>query len=128
MLVPAQSSPQGDESMKKLFAVLTLLGVLTMFSGFALAGEEHKHAKKGEWTGTVSDSMCGAKADHSASCTKGCVEKGAALVFVNDADKAVFKVSNSDKLKGHEGHQVKVSGSVDKDTLTITEVAMLEKK
>ncbi len=114
--------------MKKLFAVLTLLTVVTMFSGFALAGDEHKHAKKGEWTGTVSDSMCAAKENHSEGCTKGCVEKGASLVFVNDADKAVFKVSNTDKLKGHEGHQVKVTGTVDKDTLTITEVAMLEKK
>jgi len=119
---------KGDESMKKLFAVLTLLTVITMFSGFALAGDEHKHATKGEWTGTVSDSQCAAKADHTEGCTKGCVAKGASLVFVNDADKAVFKVSNSDKLKGHEGHQIKVTGTVDKDTLTITEVAMLEKK
>ncbi|MGH9556008.1 MAG: hypothetical protein ACRD2Y_09325 [Terriglobales bacterium] len=108
--------------MKKLFAVLTLL---TLVSVFALAGDQ---AKKSEWTGTVSDSMCGAKAGHSADCTKKCAEKGSALVFVNDADKAVLKVSNADKLKGHEGHQVKVSGTLDKDTLTITEVAMVEKK
>ena len=114
--------------MKKLFAVLTLLTVVTMFSGFALAGDEHKHAKTGEWTGTVSDSKCAAKADHTEGCTKGCVAKGASLVFVNDADKSVLKVSNADKLQGHEGHQVKVTGSIDKDTLTITEVAMLEKK
>jgi hypothetical protein len=114
--------------MKKLFAVLTLLSLLTLVSGSALAGDEHKHAKKGEWTGIVSDSKCGAKAGHSEGCTKGCVEKGASLVFVNDADQSVLKVSNADKLKGHEGHQVKVTGTVDKDTLTITEVAMLEKK
>lgn len=108
--------------MKRLFAVLTLLALMSVV---ALA--DH-HQKKGEWTGTVSDSMCGAKADHSADCTKKCVAKGAALVFVNDADKAVLKVSNADKLTGHEGHHVKVNGTLEKDTLTITEVAMVEHK
>ena len=107
--------------MKKLFAVLTLL---TLMSVFALAGEE----KKSEWTGTVSDAMCGAKENHSADCTKSCAKKGSALVFVNDADKAVLKVSNADKLKGHEAHHVKVTGTVENDTLTIAEVAMVESK
>jgi len=108
--------------MKKLFAVLTLL---TLVSAFALADQ---HAKKSEMTGTVSDEKCGAKEGHSAACTKGCAEKGAALVFINDADKSVLKVSNSDKLKGHEGHQVKVTGTVDKGILTIAEVSMVEPK
>ncbi len=108
--------------MKKLLAVLTLL---TLVSAFAVA--DH-HAKKNEWTGTVSDSMCGAKAGHTADCTKKCVEKGSALVFVDDADKSVLKVSNSDKLKGHEGHHVKVTGSVDKGVLTIAQVSMVEHK
>lgn len=108
--------------MKKLFAVLTLI---TLVSALALA--DH-HMKKGEWTGTVSDAMCGAKADHSADCTKKCAEKGSALVLVNDADKAVLKVSNGDKLKGHEAHHVKVTGTLEKDTLTIAEVSMVEDK
>ena len=108
--------------MKKLFAVFTLL---MLASVFAVAGHE---AKKGEWTGSVSDAMCGAKAGQTADCTKKCAEKGSALVFVNDADKSVLKVSNADKLKGHEGHHIKVSGTVDKDTLTIAEVSMVESK
>ena len=108
--------------MKKLFAVLTLV---TLVSALALA--DH-HMKKGEWTGTVSDAMCGAKENHSADCIKGCAKKGTALVFVNDEDKAVLKVSNADKLAGHEGHHVKVTGTVEKDTLTITEVSMVEHK
>ncbi|MCI0355515.1 MAG: hypothetical protein L0099_10825 [Acidobacteria bacterium] len=108
--------------MKKLFAVLTLLALVS------LSAVADHHAKKGEWTGTVSDAMCGAKADHSADCTKKCAEKGSALVFVNDPDKAVLKVSNADKLKGHEGHHVKVNGTLENNTLTITEVAMVEHK
>ncbi len=108
--------------MKKLFAVLTLI---TLVSALALA--DH-HMKKGEWTGTVSDAMCGAKENHSADCTKGCAKKGSALVFVNDADKSVLKVSNADKLQGHEAHHVKVTGTLEKDTLTIAEVSMVEDK
>ena len=108
--------------MKKLFAVLTLLALVSMF---ALAGEQ---GKKGEWTGNVSDAMCGAKAGQTADCTKKCAEKGSALVFVNDADQSVLKVSNADKLKGHEGHHIKVSGTVDKDTLSIAAVSMVESK
>ena len=102
--------------MKKLFAVLTLI---TLASSLALAGG---------WTGTVSDAMCGAKAGQTADCTKKCAEKGSALVFVNDADKSVLKVSNADKLQGHEGHHIKVTGTVEKDTLTIAEVSMVEAK
>ncbi len=108
--------------MKRLFAILTLL---TLVSLFAAAGDQ---AKQGEWTGVVSDAMCGAKAGHTAECTKKCAEKGSALVLVNDADKAVLKVSNADKLAGHEAHHVKVTGTLEKDTLTITEVAMVEQK
>ena len=103
--------------MKKLIA---LVSVVVLFAGMALAG-----AKKGEWTGTVSDSMCGAKANNSAECTKKCIKDGAKMVFVNDSDQKVLEVANPDKLAGHEGHKVKVTGSVDKDMLTVDTVAMM---
>ena len=80
--------------------------------------------KDGSWTGYVSDAKCGAKVD--AACAKKCAEAGEARVFVNDSDKSVLKVSNQDALKGHEGHHVKVSGSVDGDTLTVASVSMVQ--
>lgn len=48
------------------------------------------------------------------------------LVFVSDKDKSVLQVANQDVLKGHEGHRIKVKGSVDGDTLTITSVSMMK--
>ncbi|HXE89630.1 MAG TPA: hypothetical protein VNK82_01565 [Terriglobales bacterium] len=104
--------------MKKLIA---LVSVVVLVGGMALAGE----AKKGEWTGTVSDSMCGAKANHSAECTKKCIAGGSKMVLVNDADKKLLEVANPDKLAGHEGHKVKVTGSVENDKLTVDTVAMM---
>ena len=80
---------------------------------------------KGSWTGWVSDAKCGAsKID--ADCVKKCEDAGSPLVFVNDKDKSVLQVSNQDTLKGHEGHHVKVKGSVDGDTLTVTSVSMMK--
>jgi len=81
-------------------------------------------AKSGSWTGYVSDAKCGAKVN--ADCTKKCAEAGEKLVFVNDADKSVIAVSNPDVLKGHEGHHVKVQGKLDNNTLTISQVSMVQ--
>jgi hypothetical protein len=103
--------------MKKL---IVLVSLVVLFAGMTLAGE----AKKGEWTGTVSDSMCGAKEGHSAECTKKCIAGGSKMVFVNESDKKILEVANPDKLAGHEGHKVKVTGSVENDKLTVDTVAM----
>ena len=100
--------------MKKMLVSASLL-VLLSISAFA-AGEQ------GSWTGWVSDAKCGAKV--GAACAKKCAEAGQPLVFVNDADKSVLTVSNPDVLKGHEGHHVKVNGSVENNTLTISSLSM----
>jgi hypothetical protein len=52
--------------------------------------------------------------------------QGEARVFVNDSDKTVLAVSNQDALKGHEGHHVRVKGSVDNNTLTVSGVRMMK--
>jgi hypothetical protein len=101
--------------MKQMFLTLFLLATLT--TG-ALAA-----AKKGTWTGWVSDAKCGAKVD--AACAKKCADGGEARVFIEDSDKSVLTVSNQDVLKGHEGHHVNVKGSVDNSTPTVSSVSMI---
>ena len=103
--------------MKRAFLAITAAVLMT--SG-ALAG-----SMEGSWTGWVSDAKCGAsKID--AACVKECEDAGSPLVFVNDKDKSVLQVSNQDVLKGHEGHHIKVKGTVDGDKLTVTSVSMLK--
>jgi hypothetical protein len=101
--------------MKKMFAVMILLGVTTTM---ALAG-----AEKGSWTGKVSDAKCAPKA--SVECSKKCIESGQPVVFVDDKDGSVIQVANQDVLKEHAGHHVKVDGTVEDKKLTVDKVSMI---
>lgn len=77
--------------------------------------------------GYVTDSMCGAKganASHAACMTK-CLAKGAKAVIVTDGDQKVMNVDNPDVLKGHEGHHVAATGSMNGDSIHIDSVKML---
>ena len=103
--------------MKKvLFAVALLMLATGLFAADS-------------WTGYVTDAMCAGKgksgADHAA-CSKKCISGGEAAVLV--VDGKVVKIANQDKVKGHEGHNVTVTGKLDKDTLTIDTVKMVEEK
>ena len=75
-------------------------------------------------TGTVSDSMCGAKhataSADAAACVKKCEDGGAKLVVVSDGK--VYSTDEQDQLKGHEGEEVKVTGSVKGDSIKISKV------
>ena len=82
------------------------------------------------WTGFVTDAGCAAKgksgADH-AGCAKSCLGKGDSAVLVVDGGKVV-KIANQDKIKGHEGQKVIVTGKLEGDTLTIDTLKMPEEK
>lgn len=103
--------------MKKTAIVLGLLLIATT----AFAADS--------WTGFVTDAKCAAGgkggADHAA-CAKKCIGGGEAAVLV--VDGKVVKIANQDKVKGHEGHQVTVTGKLEGDTLTIASLKMTEDK
>jgi hypothetical protein len=102
--------------MKKLLMVMISLVVL---SCLAWAGT-------GTWSGTVSDSNCGAKheagTDADVACVKTCVEKGAKYVLAIGGK--VYQVEPQAKYKDHAGHKVKVTGKMEGDTITAEMVAM----
>jgi SpoU rRNA methylase family enzyme len=107
--------------MKIRFA--SLLIVALFVSTLAVAGDA-------SLTGYVVDSKCGAKAAHegAAECTAKCVKEGAKLVFVNDADKKVYAITDQDKVAAHAGHHVSVKGSLEGDTLTVASIDMAPTK
>ena len=76
------------------------------------------------WTGTVSDSNCGAKHAKASSDAEGCVEKcvsgGAKYVLVSKGK--VYQVDDQDKFKGLGGKSVKVAGTLSGDTITVASV------
>jgi hypothetical protein len=109
-------------SRKVGFLLLNLIVVAGLSASPAFA------AKASTFTGTVSDSMCGAKhamAGDDASCTRTCVSKGSKYALVV-GDK-VYTLDTSDKaaldtLDKHAGAKVTVTGSEKDNTITVTKV------
>jgi hypothetical protein len=77
---------------------------------------------KGEWTGFVSDSKCGAKGNNKghASCAKDCVKNGAKIVFVV-GDK-VYAIKDTKKVENFVGEEVTITGSITDGVLEITKL------
>jgi hypothetical protein len=98
---------------------------LVLVAGFSLASA--KDNKDGSWTGWVTDSMCGAKGGSAkhADCANKCVkEHGAKYALYNPADKKVYVLDPQDKLAEHAGHFVKVTGTVDGETIKVKSIEM----
>lgn len=109
--------------MRKVLSLCLLFCLVLSVASFAFAGDD-----KGDTVnGWVSDSKCGAKGANAgaAACTKKCLNEGAKMVIVTDADQKVLNVENPDALKGHEGHHVAVSGHVTGESLHVMSVKML---
>ena len=107
--------------MRKLLLILVVLCVAFMMVGVSFA------ADASTVNGYVSDSKCGAKGANAgaAECTKKCLQAGAKMVVVTDGDQKVLTVDNPDKLTGHEGHHVAVTGTVKGDSIHVDSVKML---
>ncbi len=103
--------------MKKLFVSVSL-GSMMAVAAFGAT-----------WSGTISDSMCGAKhvdaSEKSQKCVETCVkEHGAAPVLVVGDKIYKFSDDSKDKVMAHLGHKVTVSGKLTGDTITVKSVKM----
>src|ERR1700738_586904 len=109
---------------KKFYVALpaAILSVaLTVSSAFAAPGKT--------FTGTVSDSMCGAKHEmpgDDAGCTRACVSKGSKYALVV-GDK-VYTLETTDKtaletLDKQAGAKATVTGTVNGDVLEVSSVS-----
>jgi len=107
--------------MRKLLLILVVLCVAFMIVGVSFAADATTV------NGYVSDSKCGAKGANAgaAECTKKCLQAGAKMVVVTDGDQKVLTVDNPDKLTGHEGHHVAVTGTVKGESIHVDSVKML---
>jgi len=88
-------------------------------------------AKDMTWDGWISDSKCGAKGANAAhaACAKKCIDMGEKPVLVTDKDQKVVGIDNPDAVKGHEGHHVQVTGTMDDNGMIhVAKVTMLSQK
>lgn len=99
----------------------------------SIAAVQFVGAAPATWTGKISDAMCGVEkhqgdgtmaGDHD--CVAKCVKGGSTYIFVNAADKKVYKIGNQDfaALVQHAGHTVTLTGELKNDTITVTKIAM----
>ena len=100
--------------MKRLLIAATI----TLFTAPAFAAT-------GTWTGTISDSQCGINHEgelNETDCTLRCIQIGFKYVLV--ADGKVLKIANQDfaDLKAHAGHNVKLTGELKGDTITVSKI------
>jgi hypothetical protein len=104
------------------------LALLTLIIATGLMVPTAFGAKAQSFTGTVSDSMCGAKhgmPGDPAGCTRACVSKGSKYALVV-GDK-VYTLETSDKgalatLDKQAGAKVTVTGTEKDNTITVSEV------
>jgi hypothetical protein len=82
------------------------------------------------WKGVVSDEHCGAKhstaSADAAACVEKCVSGGAKYVLVSGGK--VYQVDAQDQFKGLGGKQVKVTGTLSGDAITVTSLAEVKHK
>lgn len=117
--------------MKKIMTLVMAMGLMASMSAFA--GDDKKmqksKAKEITATGIVTDPMCAKSGDKAkmtnSDCAKRCAKDGK-FAFVNDKDGSVWAIENSDAVKGHEGHHVKVMGhpNAEAKSIHISSVSM----
>jgi hypothetical protein len=102
-------------------------------SGQSSASSSQQKSSSGEnsWIGWVTDTQCGAKgvnANH-ADCAAKCVkEKGAKWALYDTKDKKIYILDPQDGATEHAAHHVKVSGTLDGDTIHVTSYKMIASK
>ena len=100
-------------------------------------------APKGKiFKGEIMDSQCAMNASHAemlkkegmgdkdpndsmvkAMCTKNCVKMGGKYVLYDSASKKAYQLDDQTKPGQLAGQNVKVTGTVDKDTIHVTDIA-----
>ncbi len=108
--------------MRKLSVVLLLAVAVVAAAGSA--GQTDA-----SWTGYITDTHCGAQKDFSkhASCAKKCVEGGSGkYALYTPGDKKIYVLEPGEKAAEFSGKQVKVTGKLAGETITVTTIAAVE--
>ena len=100
--------------MKKMLLTVLLPAGLAMAGGHTTV------------TGWISDATCttgnAGSAQAQRDCAKRCLEGGEKAVLVADGDQKVYKLENVPQAKEHLKNKVRITGSIDGDTLTVTKL------
>ena len=101
---------------------LAALAVIAFVSAPAMAAD----TAKGEWTGWVTDTHCGANGanrEHTAACVEKCMKGGSKAQLYVESEKKSYTLSDFSKVKGLVGQKVTVKGTLDSDGTIAVESA-----
>ena len=90
------------------------------------------------WSGQIGDSRCGANHEEDADaagggkqgvpseheCTLSCVKGGSKFVFVSNGKTYQIVNQKDPALETHAGHDVKLTGELKGDTITVSKIEM----
>ena len=109
--------------MKQLLALMLVMTCVGAATTIALAAPQ-------TWTGTISDSQCGANHGgevEDRACTLRCIQIHYDYVFVTGGK--VLKIANQNfgALMEHAGHLVKLTGEQTGDAIVVSKIEMAPK-
>jgi Protein of unknown function (DUF5818) len=76
-----------------------------------------------DFSGYIIDQACAAKPamKGSEACARKCIKGGSPAVLLS-ADAKVYKLDDQAKVTEHAGHKVKVTGTLDGDTIKVESI------
>ena len=105
-----------------------LLGAAVLFATASFAAPQAEStAKAKSWSGYITDAKCAmnAKARTDEACVKKCVAAGEKLVLYDTMNHKVYQLDPQSAVSDHAAHHVRVSGTMDGDTIHVTAVKMI---
>jgi hypothetical protein len=73
----------------------------------------------GEWVGWITDRKCALSGQFTGDKHKACAEAGQPLVFVNEADRKIYTLSDHAKALDLIGQKVLVRGEMKGDAIEV---------
>ena len=105
-----------------------LLGAAVLFATASYAAPQAESTAKAKaWSGYITDAKCAtnAKARTDEACVKKCVAAGEKLVLYDTANHKVYQLDPQSEVSDHASHHVRVSGTMEGDTIHVTAVKMI---
>src|SRR6266568_904583 len=99
--------------MKRGFALFALLSTLSILAFGA------------DFSGYIIDETCASKPamKGNEACARKCIKGGSPAVLLT-ADSKIYKLDDQTKVTEHAGHKVKVTGTLDGDTIKVDSIAI----
>ena len=100
-----------------------LLISLALLWGTALAQKSNGESE--QFTGWITDAKCAKAGHYKGESHKKCIAAGETVVFVDEADKTIYVVSNADGVRDKVGKRVTLSATFKGEALEAEAVTVI---